>query len=108
MKKYKEFHIRTNYNKNLVKAACKHFDKLGMTRVFSRNKYTGISFINSYSDGDYQKCVESGIACGNEMTLDEFFRLTKEDVVIEPEDTISTKQLPVDLYAPNNIVFCIS
>ena len=30
-----------------------------------------------------------------------------ENVVIEPEDTISTKQLPVDLYAPNNIVFCI-
>ncbi|MDF1671966.1 MAG: VWA domain-containing protein [Vicingaceae bacterium] len=30
-----------------------------------------------------------------------------ENVVIEPEDTISTKELPVNLYAPNNIVFCI-
>ena len=30
-----------------------------------------------------------------------------EIVVIEPEDTISTKELPINLYAPNNIVFCI-
>jgi Ca-activated chloride channel family protein len=28
-------------------------------------------------------------------------------VVIEPEDSISTKELPVNLYAPNNVVFCI-
>ena len=30
-----------------------------------------------------------------------------EVVDIEPEDTVSTKQLPVHLYAPNNVVFCI-
>lgn len=29
------------------------------------------------------------------------------EVVIEKEDTISTKELPVNLYAPNNVVFCI-
>lgn len=28
-------------------------------------------------------------------------------VVIEEEDTISTQELPVNLYAPNNVVFCI-
>jgi Ca-activated chloride channel family protein len=28
-------------------------------------------------------------------------------VVIAPTDTISTKELPVELFAPNNIVFCI-
>ena len=28
-------------------------------------------------------------------------------VVIEPEDTISTEELPVSLYAPNNVVFLI-
>jgi Ca-activated chloride channel family protein len=38
---------------------------------------------------------------------------TKEDTVVEkvvviaPEDTISTKELPVNLYAPNNVVFLI-
>ena len=32
---------------------------------------------------------------------------TVEEIVIEPEDTISTKELPVDLYAPNNVVFLI-
>lgn len=31
----------------------------------------------------------------------------EEPVVIAKEDTISTKELPVDLFAPNNIVFCI-
>jgi len=29
------------------------------------------------------------------------------EVIPEPEDTISTKALPVNLYAPNNVVFCI-
>ena len=28
-------------------------------------------------------------------------------VVIEKEDTVSTKELPVNLFAPNNVVFCI-
>jgi len=28
-------------------------------------------------------------------------------VVIEKEDTISTKELPINLYGPNNVVFCI-
>lgn len=30
-----------------------------------------------------------------------------EVVVIKPEDTVSTKELPVNLFAPNNVVFCI-
>ncbi|MCB9336363.1 MAG: VWA domain-containing protein [Flavobacteriales bacterium] len=29
------------------------------------------------------------------------------EVIVEPEDTISTKELPVNLYAPNNVVFLI-
>lgn len=33
--------------------------------------------------------------------------IVEEVVVIEPEDTISTKELPVNLFAPNNVVFCI-
>jgi Mg-chelatase subunit ChlD len=31
----------------------------------------------------------------------------ESEVIPEPEDTISTKALPVNLYAPNNVVFCI-
>lgn len=31
----------------------------------------------------------------------------EEPVVIEKEDTVSTKELPVNLFAPNNVVFCI-
>jgi Mg-chelatase subunit ChlD len=33
--------------------------------------------------------------------------IVEEVVVIEPEDTVSTKELPVNLFAPNNVVFCI-
>ncbi len=33
--------------------------------------------------------------------------IVEEPVVIVKEDTISTKALPLDLFAPNNIVFCI-
>ena len=33
--------------------------------------------------------------------------VVKEVVVIEKEDTISTKELPVNLFAPNNVVFLI-
>ncbi|MFB0924343.1 MAG: VWA domain-containing protein, partial [Vicingaceae bacterium] len=33
--------------------------------------------------------------------------IVEEVMVIEKEDTISTKELPVNLFAPNNVVFCI-
>ena len=33
--------------------------------------------------------------------------IVEEIVVLEKEDTVSTKDLPVNLFAPNNIVFCI-
>ena len=33
--------------------------------------------------------------------------IVEEEVVIETADTISTKDLPVNLYAPNNVVFLI-
>tara|TARA_B100000809_G_C15140446_1_gene532980 strand:+ start:7848 stop:9170 length:1323 start_codon:yes stop_codon:yes gene_type:complete len=33
--------------------------------------------------------------------------LIEEVVVIEPEDSLSTKDLPINLFAPNNVVFCI-
>jgi Mg-chelatase subunit ChlD len=33
--------------------------------------------------------------------------IVEEVVLIEKEDTVSTKELPVNLYAPNNVVFCI-
>ncbi len=47
-----------------------------------------------------------------EPTEEEIMAIKKDTVVeipvaIEPEDTISTKDLPINLYAPNNVVFCI-
>lgn len=41
------------------------------------------------------------------VKVDTIQEIEPEVVVIEPEDTISTQALPVNLYAPNNIVFCI-
>ena len=41
------------------------------------------------------------------VVVDTVIDIEPENVVIEPEDTISTKELPVNLFAPNNVVFCI-
>lgn len=41
------------------------------------------------------------------VKVDTVEEVDPEIVIIEPEDTVSTKDLPVNLYAPNNIVFCI-
>jgi len=47
-----------------------------------------------------------------EPTAEEIIAIKKDTVVqevviIEPNDSISTKELPVNLFAPNNVVFCI-
>ncbi len=41
------------------------------------------------------------------VAIDTVVEVIPEPVVIAAEDTISTQELPVNLYAPNNIVFCI-
>ncbi|PJB15661.1 MAG: hypothetical protein CO118_02655 [Flavobacteriales bacterium CG_4_9_14_3_um_filter_32_8] len=47
-----------------------------------------------------------------EPTAEEIIAIKKDTVVqevviIEPNDSISTKELPVNLFTPNNVVFCI-
>ncbi len=50
---------------------------------------------------------ELGEPTEEELIVVEEDTVAEEVVVIEPEDTVSTAQLPVNLYAPNNVVFCI-
>ncbi|MEJ6736139.1 MAG: VWA domain-containing protein [Flavobacteriales bacterium] len=56
---------------------------------------------NDYLEFELGEPTEEEIVAVKEDTLIE------EVVVIEPEDTVSTKDLPVNLFAPNNVVFCI-
>ena len=56
---------------------------------------------NNYLEFELGEPTEEEILVVKEDTVIE------ELVVIEPTDTISTKELPVDLFAPNNVVFCI-
>lgn len=48
-----------------------------------------------------------GEPTAEEMIIAKEDTIVEEIVIIEPEDTISTKELPVNLYAPNNVVFLI-
>jgi Ca-activated chloride channel family protein len=50
---------------------------------------------------------ELGEPTEEEMLAVKVDTVVEEPVVIEPTDTISTKELPVNLFTPNNIVFCI-
>lgn len=51
--------------------------------------------------------IELGEPTEEELIVVEEDTIVEEVVVIEKEDTISTKELPVNLFAPNNVVFCI-
>tara|TARA_B100000809_G_scaffold113711_1_gene112207 strand:+ start:7785 stop:9116 length:1332 start_codon:yes stop_codon:yes gene_type:complete len=50
---------------------------------------------------------ELGEPTEEELIVSKEDAVIEEVVVIEKEDTISTKELPVNLFAPNNVVFCI-
>lgn len=56
---------------------------------------------NDYLEFELGEPTEEEIVAAKEDAL------IGEVVVIEPEDTVSTKELPVNLFAPNNVVFCI-
>jgi len=56
---------------------------------------------NNYLEFELGEPTEEEIIAAKEDTI------VEEVVVIEPEDTVSTKELPVNLYAPNNVVFLI-
>ena len=56
---------------------------------------------NNYLEFQLGEPTEEEIMAEKEDTI------VEEVVVIEKEDTVSTKELPVNLYAPNNVVFCI-
>ena len=56
---------------------------------------------NNYLEFELGEPTEEEIIAAKEDTV------VEDVVIIEPEDNISTTELPVNLYAPNNVVFCI-
>ena len=67
----------------------------------SKEKAFSTNQENNYLEFELGEPTEEEMIAIKEDTLIE------EVVVIEPEDTVSTKDLPINLYAPNNVVFCI-
>lgn len=50
---------------------------------------------------------ELGEPTKEELLVKEEPKIIEPEIIPEPADTISTKELPVNLYAPNNVVFLI-
>lgn len=67
----------------------------------AKEKDFTVSSENDYLEFELGEPTEEEIIAAKEDTVFE------EVVIIEPTDTISTKELPVNLFAPNNVVFCI-
>ncbi|MGB0881524.1 MAG: VWA domain-containing protein [Vicingaceae bacterium] len=66
-----------------------------------KEKDLNVNSENNYLEFELGEPTKEEIIAAKEDTI------VEEVVIIEPEDTISTKELPVDLFAPNNVVFCI-
>ena len=83
MKKFKKFYINLPTNKHLIDVVKSHIEHLGYKKHFCGDDY---DFVTTYSDGDYQICT--GEKNGEQITLDEFFRLAPDDVIVEPEKVL--------------------
>ena len=79
MKKFREFEVKTHGIKSLEKALVKHAKYLGYKFDNDWDKYT---YFRLGKDGG---CWFSSPFKDKELTLDEFFALTPEDVIDEPE-----------------------
>lgn len=80
MKKFKEFEVKTHSVKQLSKALVNHAQMLGYKFDCDWGDY---NFIRLRSDGHYY--LSSCEDIEEFMSLDEFFKLTPEDVIVEPE-----------------------
>ena len=80
MKKYREFKVETHSIKSLSKALVKHAKHIGYKHDGDNDDYP---WFWCGAQGDCALCntAEDEII----LSLDEFFKLTKEDVIVEPE-----------------------
>lgn len=91
--RYKHFHIEVASPK-LLDFITEKLENLGYKRygkdVIDNN--FNVSFINAYTDGDYQLCYASCYNAGEKMELAEFMALSKDDVClyIKKENTKGT------------------
>ena len=74
---------------------------VGAEKYGDKEKDFNVNLENNYIEFELGEPTEEEVIAAKEDTI------VDEVVIIEPEDTISTKELPVDLFAPNNVVFCI-
>lgn len=83
MKKFREFYVITE-NENLRKACFKHGVSLGYSASIFGFK-TGIVFQKSGECYDFYGSNHSDKERYTRIALDEFFALTPEDVIVEPD-----------------------
>lgn len=74
---------------------------VGAENYGAKEKDFNVNTENNYLEFELGEPTKEEIIAAKEDTV------VEEVVIIEPEDTISTKELPVNLFAPNNVVFCI-
>lgn len=85
MKKFKEFYVQIPNNQELRGALLSQSSNLGYMRFkFPETEYCTYGFNGYGGVGANTGGRMSGIS-GHKLTLEEFFALTPEDVVVEPE-----------------------
>jgi hypothetical protein len=99
MKMFKEFVVIANENELLAKAICMHLERLGYSGAPKGRFNEGYCYY-ACSDGyaGWDDAAENSVDDYQKITLDEFFSLTPEDVIIEPERF----DVRVDLSVRNN------
>ena len=83
MKKFKEFKVRTYGIKSLSKALVRHAQHIGYEHDNDNDDY---DWFWCGKKGDCALCNTAGKSMT--LSLDEFFRLTPKDVIVEPEKTL--------------------
>lgn len=79
--KFKSFYIRVT-SEAMHKACYEHGLSLGYRQYDDKHFSGALSF---YRDGDFQATPQVCIDPSTQITLDEFFALTPEDVIVEPK-----------------------
>lgn len=81
--KYKEFmsfYVKTGA-RELTDAVGKHAENIGYTESTLSRHVSG--YVNFHANGKYQRC--NYLHVGEELSIQEFFKLTKEDVIMQDD-----------------------
>ena len=85
--KFKSFYVLAVDNKTLFKAMIKHGEFLGYKVNDLHADLSRLGYFRFYKNGIMQSCVNplANFNGFDELSLEDFFKLTPEDVRVEPE-----------------------